>query len=102
DLLDRSVRETDNLNQNWERRSTAQDAATKPISGLVAVGQARRAEIQERERQRWYAAAEIELGRIQGVQPTGFLSRIWISLSGDHTPLGQARSQLETLVKTQP
>src|SRR5205085_6277140 len=95
------VGETDTLAQSWTRRSTAEDAAHRPIGGLLAMGQAQRADQQLRERQRWLAAVEVEQGRASGPPPQG-IAALWASLIRDRTPLGQGIRRLNDLQQVDP
>jgi tetratricopeptide (TPR) repeat protein len=100
--IDQAARETDSLAADWSRRATAEDAAGMQINGLIAIGQSRRAEAKAREREFWHAVVETELGRTEGVRVQSGLSGFWTTLTGDRSPLGQARSRLEGVIRTQP
>ena len=100
--LAQAVRETDTLEQGWNRLSVAKDAASQQVASLIALGQARRADAALRDRQRWLAAVEIEIARARGVRPPQGIAALWSRLVGDRSPLGQARSQLNALLAIDP
>ena len=99
--LVQAVGQTDILAQGWTRRSTAEDAAHRPIGGLLAMGQAQRADQQLRERQRWLAAVQVEQARAGGPSPQG-IAALWASLIRDRTPLGQGIRHLNDLLQVDP
>lgn len=100
--LERAADSSADINRRWQRRSASEDAANHPIAGMVAIGQARRAERQEREQRRWLAALNSELGRLSPPQRSNMLSDLWVNLTGDRSPLGLARASLEAQVRLEP
>ncbi|HEU4323443.1 MAG TPA: tetratricopeptide repeat protein [Roseiflexaceae bacterium] len=100
--LERAADSSADINRRWQRRSASEDAANHPIAGMVATGQARRVEQQEREQRRWLAALNTELGRLSPQQRGGMLSDLWVNLTGDRSPLGQARASLEEQLRLEP
>jgi tetratricopeptide (TPR) repeat protein len=102
DQLSRSSDETRVLVQGWTRVSTTKDASSEPISALIAINQAQRAQAQLYTRQRWLAAVQLERAELTGDRkPSGFMA-VWSMIVGDQTPVGQARAMLLDLLKAQP
>jgi tetratricopeptide (TPR) repeat protein len=97
-----SVKETELVAQRWNRLSAAKDAAEQPVAGRIAIGQAQRAQALLRERQRWQAAIETELGRSQGARKPQGLAALWAALVGDRSAIGQGRESLNALLASQP
>jgi tetratricopeptide (TPR) repeat protein len=100
--LAEAVRQTEALTLGWNRRSVSEDASERPIGGLVAISQFRRAQAQLRQRLIWQAAVEIETARVQGVEPPRGLAALWNRLMGNRTALGQSEQNLRLLIDTQP
>lgn len=102
DALDRAATDSADLSRRWARRSASEDAAGNPVAAMVATGQARRAEAQQREQRRWLAALNAELGRLEPPGRGSILGDLWNNLTGDRTPLGQSRAALQAMVGLQP
>jgi tetratricopeptide (TPR) repeat protein len=102
DALDRALTESADLSRRWARRSASEDAAGHPAAAMVATGQARRAETQQREQQRWLAALNAEMALLEPPARSSVLGDLWNSLTGDRTPLGQSRAALQAMVGLQP
>lgn len=102
DDLTQAVKDTDAVAQEWNRQSAAKDAANRPIAGLIAISQSRQAEQMLRARQRWLAMVDVAIAQARGVPPARGIAALWAQLVGDRSPLGQARSQLNTLLATAP
>lgn len=100
--LDQAAGEVEALAQSWMRRAAAEDAAGRPVAGLLATGQARRTMELLREHRRWLAAVEIEISRARGAQPPTGVMGLWASLTGDRSAMGQARRRLTDLLTTWP
>lgn len=97
--LDRAARETEELARLWARRSASLEAANQQVDGLVATGQSLRATVSARERRRWQAMVEVEIGQLdQREQRTG-LAAFWDSLTRNRSPLWQGRRRLEELLQ---
>lgn len=101
DYLEESVESTNKIIQNWQRASAANDASGDTAGGMIASGQARRTQADLRERQRYLAMTQIEIGRTQ-VQNRRGIASIWNWVSGDRSQLGQARAQLTDLTTSDP
>ncbi|HEX9374051.1 MAG TPA: tetratricopeptide repeat protein [Roseiflexaceae bacterium] len=102
ETIAQSADDTQVLAQRWARLAVSKDAAGAPIAGQIATHQSQRARALLRERQRWQAGIAIERERAQGVREPRGLAAIWAGIVGDRSPLGQARTQLQELLKTQP
>jgi tetratricopeptide (TPR) repeat protein len=100
--LTTSVQQTEALAVGWNRRSASEEASGHSLGGLLAINQFRRAEAQLRQRLIWQSAIEVEIARIQGVEPPRGLAVLWRRLMGDRTPLGQVQADLKRLVDLQP
>lgn len=95
--LESAIREAETVEQEWNVRSAAQDAAKNPISGGVANGQSRRALETNQERIRWLAAIQLlNAAQLDPAQP----ARGWFAgPSPRATLLETARTRLERLHK---
>lgn len=102
DTLGQAASDSADLSRRWARRSASEDAAGNPVAAMVATGQARRAEAQQREQQRWLAALNAELGRLEPPGRGSILGDLWNNLTGDRSPLGQSRAALQAMVGLQP
>ncbi|HEU5015968.1 MAG TPA: tetratricopeptide repeat protein, partial [Roseiflexaceae bacterium] len=100
--LEQSVQQTDQLAQNWRQRAATEDANHQPVNGRIATGQAQRAAVNLREREQLLASTEIELARAQSYTPPQGLAAIWSNVSGERSPVGQARERLERMITTYP
>jgi tetratricopeptide (TPR) repeat protein len=90
------------LIQGWTRVSTTKDASGESLSGQIAISHAQRAQAQLYARQRWLAAIQLERGeQTKEVKPKGLMN-FWSMFAGDQTPVGQSRSLLLEMLKSQP
>jgi tetratricopeptide (TPR) repeat protein len=99
-LLDDAITQSQSRARGWSQRSASEDAAGRTVNGRIATSQARLAERDQRELQRWQAAIAIELGEVQGAQPQGF----WGFLTGitDRRPLSETLKTLDQLIQLEP
>lgn len=100
--IEQSVQQTDALAQSWRQRAAIEDANHRPTDGRIATGQAQRAAAHLRDREQLLASTEIELARAQGYTPPQGIASVWSSVSGERSPVGQARDRLERMAKTYP
>jgi tetratricopeptide (TPR) repeat protein len=88
--------------RGWSARAAAQDAADRVVAGRIAAHQARLAERDLRESQRWEAAVLIEVGQSERQNPPQGLAGLWAGIAIESGPLGEANRSLEELVVVQP
>ncbi len=100
--LEQAVQQTDALAQNWRQRAATEDANHQPVDGRIATGQAQRAAAHLQAREQLLASTEIELAQAQGYTPPKGFAAMWSNVSGERSPVGQARVRLERLVATYP
>ncbi len=100
--LQESTRRTEDVLRRWTRQSTAEDASQRSLNASIAVGQARRAEIELRERERWLSAVELRLAQSRDRNaPDGVLSAV-AKFAGSRTLTERAQERLQALDLQEP
>jgi tetratricopeptide (TPR) repeat protein len=102
DMLENAVERTEAMAVAWNSRSASEDSASQAMAALIAFNQFRRADAQLSERQIWYSALEVEIARINGVEPPRGLGVLWDRMFGARTALGRVQNDLKRLVELHP
>ncbi len=88
--------------RTWNIHAVAEDAAGRPIAGQIAAYQARLADQDMHDSQRWQAVIAAEIGESQNVRPQGGFAGFWAGLMGGNSPLSESKRTLEELVAQKP